>query len=750
MVAFMIKEPPHPYYPNDANATANAYRAQHEAYAAYAAANVGRFEELAGFTTHTFPNNHPSHNRFAAFDDVEDFVGAEGHAALRVTVEGEEEVGELEEFDWSKGLEDYGDDGEDDGEDGREDDGDVEVAPDVEEFEDPDRPFFGTRLGGYVVIKTLEYDSLLDSQHHVLESESLAADAISALSRAQRSHAAELCRINRLILRGCVKCWSGGDDHKTSFLKSVGEIKVDEDLSDNARCFLHEPSYSTSVINRLVEHRLTGDRSRSIASYVDMDLDFDVRDAYLLAPAPVEEYAFASTTANFASINEARNFYLPMNNATVPSTNNSGTETAGDNVINVTALTARPETKVVLDPGASRDMTNGIGLLSHYVAFLRESRVRINGAGGGTCWAEGTGTLTLTTTPPNGKTGLFVRKNVLFAPTLGHTLISTSSMMRAGWTFTNTTTTLQVFNPANVLVGLGHIGIQVICLMVRFPSLPSFPNFHSVVPPHDAKALTVLPLTGPEVAHERFGHLRGPLLSRAVELNPGVDLPLIPTPLPCQSCGALDRTGIAPCAPCELTKASRRRVSKLSARRADSVLDLLYSDLWGPSPDAALGGYKYTLGIIDDHTRWCWIAGLRNKSDTVDVLEPFFKWEERRHPGRKVKSFFSDKGGEYDGCRHLFARLGIEQHQATPYSHHKMGEIEWFWQRALEGVRAWLIRLLLPLWLWPGTVSAWTYVRNRLPTKSLNGQSPFFRKYGTQPDLSRLLAWGSLAYALIP
>ncbi|KAK4699225.1 hypothetical protein P7C70_g7039, partial [Phenoliferia sp. Uapishka_3] len=49
-----------------------------------------------------------------------------------------------------------------------------------------------------------------------------------------------------------------------------------------------------------------------------------------------------------------------------------------------------------------------------------------------------------------------------------------------------------------------------------------------------------------------------------------------------------------------------------------------------------------------------------------------------------------------------------------------MGEIEWLWRRAFEGVRAWLLCLKLPIWFWLEAISAWVYVRNRLPSRRGN------------------------------
>ena len=34
--------------------------------------------------------------------------------------------------------------------------------------------------------------------------------------------------------------------------------------------------------------------------------------------------------------------------------------------------------------------------------------------------------------------------------------------------------------------------------------------------------------------------------------------------------------------------------------------DLIYSDIWGPSPVAIKKGSQYHVFLIDNHTRYCW------------------------------------------------------------------------------------------------------------------------------------------------
>ena len=53
-------------------------------------------------------------------------------------------------------------------------------------------------------------------------------------------------------------------------------------------------------------------------------------------------------------------------------------------------------------------------------------------------------------------------------------------------------------------------------------------------------------------------------------------------------------------------------------------LELVHTDLWGPSPVASLGGSRYYINFIDDSSRNVRVYFLKNKSD---VFETFKKWK---------------------------------------------------------------------------------------------------------------------------
>ena len=45
---------------------------------------------------------------------------------------------------------------------------------------------------------------------------------------------------------------------------------------------------------------------------------------------------------------------------------------------------------------------------------------------------------------------------------------------------------------------------------------------------------------------------------------------------------------------------------------SNSIFDLIYSDVWGPSPIASIGGSRYFVVFIDDYSRYSWIFPMKS------------------------------------------------------------------------------------------------------------------------------------------
>lgn len=52
-------------------------------------------------------------------------------------------------------------------------------------------------------------------------------------------------------------------------------------------------------------------------------------------------------------------------------------------------------------------------------------------------------------------------------------------------------------------------------------------------------------------------------------------------------------------------------------------LELIYSDVWGPSPTRSLDGYSYYLIFVDHFSKYVWLYPMKNKSDVFSIFIQF-------------------------------------------------------------------------------------------------------------------------------
>ena len=120
------------------------------------------------------------------------------------------------------------------------------------------------------------------------------------------------------------------------------------------------------------------------------------------------------------------------------------------------------------------------------------------------------------------------------------------------------------------------------------------------------------------------------------------------------------------CKFCIIDRQCRVAFSTLQ-HKTKCLLDLIHTNVWGPSPVASIRGARYYVIFIDDFSRKVWVYLLKQKSKV------FQKFKERKtmvknQKRRKVKVLRSDNGGEYISTKfkaHL-AREGIVHQLSIP------------------------------------------------------------------------------------
>ncbi|RVW12059.1 Retrovirus-related Pol polyprotein from transposon TNT 1-94 [Vitis vinifera] len=184
------------------------------------------------------------------------------------------------------------------------------------------------------------------------------------------------------------------------------------------------------------------------------------------------------------------------------------------------------------------------------------------------------------------------------------------------------------------------------------------------------------------------------------------------------------------CESCILGK--QKKVSFLKTGRTPKAekLELVHTDLWGPSPVASLGGSRYYITFIDDSSRKVWVYFLKNKSD---VFVTFKKWKVmvETETGLKVKCLRSDNGGEYidGGFSEYCAAQGIRMEKTIPGTPQQNGVAERMNRTLNERAR--------------------TYLINRGPSVPMEFRLPEEVWSGKEVKFSHLKVFGCVSYVHI-
>ena len=188
-----------------------------------------------------------------------------------------------------------------------------------------------------------------------------------------------------------------------------------------------------------------------------------------------------------------------------------------------------------------------------------------------------------------------------------------------------------------------------------------------------------------------------------------------------------------------------------SETQSDCALDLIHSDVCGPMKVASFGGRRYFVTFLDDYTHCVAVYIITKKSE---VLSKFIEFVTEREcqSGQKVKILRSDNGGEYTGqaFREYCSKKGIIQQFTNAHTPQQNGKAERMNRTLVECARTMMAEAQLPKSYWAEAILTATYVKNRTPSKTTDGKTPFERWYGKKPYVGHFRVFGCLAYVHIP
>jgi histone deacetylase 1/2 len=128
------------------------------------------------------------------------------------------------------------------------------------------------------------------------------------------------------------------------------------------------------------------------------------------------------------------------------------------------------------------------------------------------------------------------------------------------------------------------------------------------------------------------------------------------------------------CQSCLLGISSRLSLGP-TGHKTSALLELIFSDVWGPAPLFSSDSYCYFVIFVDAYTKYVWYYPLVAKSDVYSVFHQFQTLVERQF-SLKIKFVQTDWGGEYRKLSIFFQTVGIHHRLICPHTHEQNGTIE--------------------------------------------------------------------------
>ncbi|RWR74934.1 Integrase, catalytic core [Cinnamomum micranthum f. kanehirae] len=203
------------------------------------------------------------------------------------------------------------------------------------------------------------------------------------------------------------------------------------------------------------------------------------------------------------------------------------------------------------------------------------------------------------------------------------------------------------------------------------------------------------------------------------------------------------------CPGCQYRK-SHRLPFPTSKNRASTVLQLVHSDLMGPTKTLSYSSFRYVMILVDDFSRFTWVYFLENKSEAFSKFVQFKEQVEKEFE-LQIKCLRTDNGGEYmsDQFLNYCKEHGIQHQMTCPETPQQNGVAERKLAHLTSMCLSWLHTKNLPRELWAAAVQSACHVINRLPAWPGTEPSPFEALYHHKPNVSYFQVFGSDCYVHI-
>ena len=327
----------------------------------------------------------------------------------------------------------------------------------------------------------------------------------------------------------------------------------------------------------------------------------------------------------------------------------------------------------------------------------------------------------------SGKTLTHKLKNVLYIPEAPNCLLSVSRLDENDGKIIFHKRKCQLENKEGNIIGHGQMKGRLYLLDAKLIQTSQEVS-HYASPPK---------ITWDQL-HRRYGHISITSLERLSKNGMVSGLLIDQSSKPSITCEA-----------CIQAKQAHKPFPKEAEHKSEIPGERIMSDVWGPARVESIGRWKWYISFVDDCTRFSTILFLKHKGEATTRIKDHITKIERNF-GKVPKWMRFDNGKELvnEETKKWAAEKGITIETTAPYSPSQNGVAERFNWTVLELAWAMLISSGLPTFLWDEAVSHANYLRNRAPTRALQGMTPHEAWTGKKPDVGHLREFGCNVWVL--
>ena len=166
--------------------------------------------------------------------------------------------------------------------------------------------------------------------------------------------------------------------------------------------------------------------------------------------------------------------------------------------------------------------------------------------------------------------------------------------------------------------------------------------------------------------HQWLGHASHKQLEKISKCDAVIGLP------------KFEKTEKCICGPCQMGKQVKSKHPSVTEVQTSRPLELLHTDLMGPTRVQSLSGKKYILVVVDDFIRYTWVVLLRDKAEAPEKMIHLCK-KLQVEKATVIARIKSEHGREFENTKlATFCNdQGIHQEFSSPKTPQHNGIVEW-------------------------------------------------------------------------